>query len=162
MSKETGRRPFRDSAGAVDGVEKKGSINWPRLALNIGGVIDALMGFVFLVPALRVLIFGENAQFHTPQYEWAMRLIASLGFAWTALLFWAARKPLERKEVLLFTVVPLMLGAFSATAYGFITSTIPARFFALFTVVTLTMCPFYIVVFLGAGKLQQRRRMRCP
>ena len=161
MSEEIDRESSGSNAGAVAGMEAKGSIDWPRLALNIGGVIDALMGLVFLVPALRVLIFGENTQFPTPQYEWAMRLIASLGFAWTVVLFWAAKRPLERKEALLFTVVPLMLGAYSATAYGFVTNTIPTRFFVLFSAVTLTMCPFYIVVFLRARKLQQRRRMQC-
>ena len=85
MSEEIDRESSGSNAGAVAGMEAKGSIDWPRLALNIGGVIDALMGLVFLVPALRVLIFGENTQFHTPQYERAMRLIASLGFAWTVL-----------------------------------------------------------------------------
>ena len=133
----------------------KKTLDWLKLALNTGGVIDALMVLIFLVPTLRILIFGEDAQSHTPQYEWAMRLVASLGLAWTMLLFWAARKPLERKAALLFTVFPLMFGAYGATVYGFIANTIATRFFILFSVVTFTMCPFFLVVFLKARKLQQ-------
>ena len=113
------------------------------------------MVLVFLVPTLRVLIFGENAQFHTPQYEWAMRLVASMGLAWTVLLFWAARKPLERKAILLFTVFPLMLGAYGATVYGFIANAVATRFLILFSIVTFTMCPFLLIVFLKARNLQQ-------
>jgi hypothetical protein len=134
---------------------KSGTVRWLKLAMNIGGVIDACMVFVFLVPASRVLVFGESAQFHTPQYEWAMRLVASLGLAWTVLLFWAARKPLERKMVLLLTVFPLMLGAYSATVYGFISNAVAPRFFMLFSIVTLTICPFYLVVFMRARGLQR-------
>jgi hypothetical protein len=73
-------------------MKKNETVDWLKLALNTGGVIDAFMGLVFLVPALRILVFGENVQFQTPQYEWAMRLVASLGLAWTMLLFWAAKE----------------------------------------------------------------------
>ena len=132
---------------------KNKTVNWLKLALNIGGVIDAFMVLIFLIPASRILVFGENVQFQTPQYEWAMRLIASLGLAWTMLLFWAAKKPLERKAALLLTVFPLMFGAYSATVYGFISNAIATRFFILFSVVTLTMCPFYMVVWLKARNL---------
>ena len=154
MSEQTDRRTIHRVNG-VASVPKSESVNWVKLALNIGGVIDAFMGLVFLVPALRTLVFEESVQFHTPQYEWAMRLIASLGFAWTVVLFWAARKPHDRKAVLLFTVFPLMFGAYTATVYGFIINALPARFFALFSVVTLVMCPFFVVVFLRARKLHR-------
>ena len=74
MSEQTDRRTIHRVNG-VASVPKSESVNWVKLALNIGGVIDAFMGLVFLVPALRILVFGESVQFHTPQYEWAMRLI---------------------------------------------------------------------------------------
>ena len=49
--------------------------------------------------------------FH-PGLEWrfAMGMGASLMLGWAALLLWADRKPLERKGVLLITVLPVVLG----------------------------------------------------
>jgi hypothetical protein len=139
-------------------MSEKKTLDWLKLALHTGGVIDTFMVLIFLVPTLRVLIFGEDAQFHTPQYEWAMRLVASLGLAWTIALFWAARKPLERKAVLLLTVFPLMFGAYGATVYGFMSNAVASRFLILFSIVTFTMCPFFVIVFLQARKLEKRSK----
>ena len=38
-------------------------------------------------------------------YYFAMGMGASLMLAWTILLFWAYRKPLERRSIALFTVI---------------------------------------------------------
>ena len=43
------------------------------------GIVDLFMAIIFLTPFLRIIIFGESGQFHTPQYEWSTRLIGSLG-----------------------------------------------------------------------------------
>lgn len=121
-----------------------------KYSMIIGCIVDLFMVFIFLIPFLRVLIFGEDSQFHTPQYEWSMRLIASLGAAWTILLFWAAKKPLERKDILLFTVFPLMFGAYSATVIGLYTHAITLRFFVLFSIITLAHCPFFLYSWIKA------------
>jgi hypothetical protein len=42
------------------------------------------------------------------QYQYAMSLAASLVLAWTFLLIWADRKPFERKDMLLLTVIPVV------------------------------------------------------
>jgi hypothetical protein len=112
----------------------------------IGGIVDLFMVLIFVTPFLRILVFGESDQFHTPQYEWAMRLVASLGAAWTMLLFWAAKRPFERKDVLLFTVFPLMLGAYSSTVVGLCTGAVATRFFVLFSTITFAHCPFFLYV----------------
>ena len=39
-----------------------------------------------------------------------MGMGASLMFGWTVLLLWADQKPLERKAVLLITLLPVVLG----------------------------------------------------
>ena len=135
-------------------MNKNKIISCIKYSLIIGGVVDLGMVLIFLIPLLRILIFGENSLFHTPQYEWAMRLIASLGAAWTVVLFWAAKKPWERKDILLFTVFPLMLGAYSATVYGFLTNAITIRFFVLFTIITFAHCPFFLYVWLKAKRFK--------
>jgi hypothetical protein len=82
-----------------------------RLSMLIGFIVDLFMVIIFIVPALRIIVFGESPQFHTPQYEWAMRLVGSCGLYITISLFWASLKPIERKDILLFIVFPLMLCA---------------------------------------------------
>lgn len=42
------------------------------------------------------------------QYQYAMSLAASLVLAWTFLLIWADRKPIERKDMLLLTLIPVV------------------------------------------------------
>jgi hypothetical protein len=118
----------------------------------IGGIVDLLMVLIFITPFLRILVFGESDQFHTSQYEWGMRLVGSLGAAWTVLLFWAAKKPFERKDILLFTVFPLMFGAYSSTVVGLYTGAIAIRFFVLFSIITFAHCPFFLYVWIKAQR----------
>ncbi len=58
------------------------------------------------------------------QYQYAMSLAASLVLAWTFLLIWADRKPFERKDMLLLTVIPVVgiqISTLLAFNSGFIT-----------------------------------------
>jgi hypothetical protein len=121
----------------------------------IGGIVDSIMVIIFLTPFLRIFVFGESSVFHTPQYEWNMRLIGSLGAAWTTLLFWASRKPFERKDILFFTVFPLMFGAYISTLYGFLTKAISSQFFILFTIITFAHCPFFLYIWLRAKQAEE-------
>jgi hypothetical protein len=109
------------------------------------------------VPALRILIFGENIQIQTPPYEWGMRLVASCGAAWTVMLFWSAKKPFERKDILLFTVFPLMFGAYSATLIGIFTNAISIQFFIVFTIITFVHCPPFVYLWIKARQMESQR-----
>jgi len=46
----------------------------------------------------------------TAEYLYMSRIAASLMLGWTFLLFWAVLKPIERRRVLLLTVIPVMFG----------------------------------------------------
>ena len=46
-------------------------------------------------------------------------------FGWTALLYWAYLRPVERKGVLLLTVFPVIVGLALTTLYGFLNGYIP-------------------------------------
>jgi hypothetical protein len=129
--------------------------NWLKKAMLAGGIVDSFMVIFFLIPALRILVFGENFQFHTPRYEWAMRVIASIGATWTITLFWASKKPFERKDILLLTVFPLMTGFFGFNLYGFLTQVISLQLFILTTIVTFVFCPFYIYIWAKARKMEK-------
>jgi hypothetical protein len=131
-------------------MKKKEIINRLRISMIVGAVVDLLMVIIFFIPALRILIFGENQIFHTQQYEWGMRLVGSLGAAWTVLLFWASKKPLERKDVLFITVFPLMFIAYLSTLYGFFFESLSVQFFILFTFITFAHCPYFLYIWLRA------------
>ena len=135
-------------------MEKKKIINWLKTAMIVGGIVDLIMVIIFIIPVLRIFVFGENPQFHTSQYEWSMRLVGSLGAAWTIILFWASKKPFDRKDILLFTVFPLMFGAYFSTVYGFITNVISSQFFILFTIITFAHCPFFLFIWIKAKKIK--------
>ncbi len=133
---------------------KKKIIQLLKLSMIVGGVVDLLMIIIFFIPVLRILIFGEDQIFHTQQYEWGMRLVGSLGAAWTVLLFWASRKPFERKDILLFTVFPLMFIAYLSTVYGFFSKSVSVQFFILFTIITFAHCPYFLYIWIKALKIK--------
>jgi hypothetical protein len=159
VADETGdQRPeLTPSAGrwyGAAGMRKSSVISRLRMAMIIGGVVDSVMVIVFLVPALRIVAFGESPGFHTPLYEWGMRLLGSLGAGWTTLLFWASRQPLARRDILLFTVFPVMVGAYGATTYGFVTHAVAMRFFVLFSIITFAHCPYFVYLWSRARRLE--------
>jgi hypothetical protein len=126
-----------------------------KISMIIGGIVDSFMVIVFITPTLRILIFGESSAIHTSQYEWSMRLLGSIGAAWSVLLFWASKKPFERKDILFFTVFPLMFGAYSSTLYGFLTKAISSQFFILFTIITFAHCPFFLYIWVKAKRSER-------
>jgi hypothetical protein len=85
-----------------------------------------------------------------------MRLVGSLGATWTIILFWASKKPFERKDILLFTVFPLMFGAYVSTVYGFLTNAISSQFFILFIIITFAHCPFFLFIWIKAKNIEKK------
>jgi hypothetical protein len=85
-------------------------IRWLRISYWTGASIDALAAIQMLSPQ----IFGLTNQLPNfnpgHDFTYAMGLGASLMLGWMVLLLWADRKPLERKGILIITVVPVIVG----------------------------------------------------
>ncbi len=47
-------------------MEKNRITNWLKMALVIGCLVDLCMVIIFIIPFLRMTIFGENPQVDTP------------------------------------------------------------------------------------------------
>ena len=77
---------------------------WAGALTDAGAATQMLSTRVFSL-AYRVPGFAPGAD-----YRFAMRMGASLMIGWTVLLLWADRAPLERKGVLLITVLPVIVG----------------------------------------------------
>ena len=94
-----------------------------RVAYWVGAVFDALTLVPMLVPAVGASIFGLKHFAPSPAYQYAMALAAALMLGWTALLLWADREPLERRGVLLLTIL-VVVGLAGAGVYAVASGTI--------------------------------------
>jgi len=85
-------------------------VRWLRISYWAGAILDAAAALSMLSPDLFATVNGLP-NFHPGiEYRFAMGMGASLMLGWTVLLLWADRKPLERKGVLLITLLPVVLG----------------------------------------------------
>ena len=96
-------------------------IIWLRISYWWGIIQDAFFCFPLLLPEyLAKPILGVNPA-GNPDYINACRSNFPLMLAWTLLLIWADRKPLERKEVMLFTAMIVAIKTLTTLfAVGFV------------------------------------------
>jgi hypothetical protein len=83
----------------------KNAVLWLRISYWAGAVLDLLAGLTMLFPALFTINNQLSSFYPTPAYRYAMGMGAPLMLAWTILLLWADRKPLERKGLLPITLL---------------------------------------------------------
>jgi hypothetical protein len=86
------------------------AVRWGRSACWIGAITDAGAAVQMLFPQVFAFAYRPNGFQPGPEYAFAMGMGASLMIGWTALLLWAARRPLERIGVSMLTVVPVIVG----------------------------------------------------
>lgn len=86
------------------------TIRWLRLSYWTGALVDGLAFFEMLFPGALQIALGEVAPKPDIEFRLAQAFGAPLMIGWTVLLLWADRKPLERRGVLVITVVPVLLG----------------------------------------------------
>jgi hypothetical protein len=71
-------------------------------------VLDLLAGLTMLFPALFTINNQLSSFIPAPNYRYAMGMGAPLMLAWTVLLLWADRKPIERKGILPITLLVVL------------------------------------------------------
>ncbi|MBM4444097.1 MAG: hypothetical protein FJ020_02195 [Chloroflexi bacterium] len=81
-----------------------------RISYWLGAIVDGFMVVPMLSPRVAGMLFGIEDFDPGDEYRYAMMIGASLMLGWTTLLIWADRKPLERRGVLLITVLPVIIG----------------------------------------------------
>ena len=97
--------------------------SWTKKMFIIGAVLDGLVAVVMLAPSLEALAWGFDEPVLDPGYRFAMNFGAALMIGWTALLVWAAAKPVDRRAVAPLTmlvVAGLMFAEFLGMASGFL------------------------------------------
>ncbi len=87
-------------------MENKKAIFWLKCAFMVGAVTDALALIPMLYSPMARFFWGFDG--FTGIYYFAMGYGATFMLAWTILLYWAYRKPLERRHVAFFTILVLI------------------------------------------------------
>ncbi|HMK45279.1 MAG TPA: hypothetical protein VK436_01505 [Methanocella sp.] len=87
-----------------------------RICFLVGVAVDAVACIMMLFPVVWASFY------HIPEFIPSMEVSRALGTAaplmlgWTVLLLWAVLKPVERADILLITVVPVLVGMMLSTA----------------------------------------------
>ena len=96
-----------------------------RIAYWIGIVLDAVAFVQMAFPALGLKMLGSSLAVE-PAYVFSIELGAGLMLAWTLLLFWADRKPLERRGVIPLTMIVIAWNV-ATMLYGVREGLVPAK-----------------------------------
>jgi len=70
--------------------------------------VDFIAGLMMLMPSLFAFMNHPINFYPANDFRYAMGMGAPLMFGWTALLLWADRNPLERKKILLITLLVIV------------------------------------------------------
>ena len=94
----------------------KNKVKWLRISYWAGAIGDFSIAILVLIPE----------RMGVPSYVYPMGLMSAVAFSWGCMLIWADREPLERRWVLLPTIlVGTML--LIAVIYSVYTQVIPIR-----------------------------------
>ena len=74
---------------------QKGKSVWLRISYWAGAIGDFLIAILVLIPK----------RMGVPSYVYPMGLMSAVAFSWGCMLIWADREPLERKWILLPTIL---------------------------------------------------------
>jgi hypothetical protein len=113
-----------------------------KFSFIIGAILDALVAIQMFSPDILTLTTGVNSFAPTSNFLYASYMSGIMMISWSVLLIWGYVKPVQRKDVLLITVLPviglMISGALSTTA-GFLPW--------LTTIIYLAIEAFLVILF---------------
>jgi len=123
-----------------------------RISYWIGAVADAFFALALVYPKLWGRALGLAAFAPDLQHRLDMGVGASLMLSWTVLLLWADRKPMERKGVLLLTVVPALTGLFLAGIVAVISGANSLRNMLLVFIMQTILSVLFVASYVNARR----------
>ncbi len=132
-------------------------VSFLRACFWIGVVADALASAPLLSPGVAKAMFALQTAPGGAAYLYVSRVGASLMLGWTLLLVWGSRRPVERRGVILLTVVPVLVGLLGSSVLavdsGFIRmiSMLPLWIFYALTI------PLYVIAYHIAAGIEENR-----
>jgi len=114
----------------------------------IGIVADAAATVLLLSPTIAKFALQQQPFEITAVYLYVSRIAGALMLGWTVLLFWAQMKPIERADILLITLFPvvtlLAVAAVLVAKSNQISFSSLLPMFVLYFVVYCTFIPSYL------------------
>ena len=86
------------------------------------------------------------------EYQYSMCLAATFMLAWTFLLIWADRKPYERKNIILLTLIPVVVGIQISTILAYNFGLITYELMLGYTIQRIIFALYYLVCYIFALK----------
>jgi hypothetical protein len=135
-------------------------IRWLRVSYWTGAVIDGLAALQLLVPNMFATI-NQLPDFHPSfAYTYAAGMAASLMLGWMVLLLWADRKPLERKGVLVITIVPVIVGLVVTETWAALSGFISLGALVPILILQATLIALFAYSYLQASGQERFSRVR--
>lgn len=132
---------------------KNNVIRWLHISYWAGAVLDFVAGLTMLMPSLFALM-NHPVNFHpVDDFRYAMGMGAPLMFGWTALLLWADRDPLERKEVLLVTLL-VVLGEVITQVWGISVGFVPFGALVPTFAMQVVLTSLFLFAYFNAGRVE--------
>ena len=94
-----------------------------KFSYIIGAILDALVAIQMFSPDILILTTGVSSFAPTSNFLYASYMSGVMMISWSVLLIWGYLKPVERKDILLITILPvigLMISAILSTTVGFL------------------------------------------
>lgn len=104
----------------------KSSTTWLRISYWVGAVADGIVAAVMFAQAILALPSPLTRYVPETPYRYAMGLAGSLMLGWTILLLWADRSPVERRGVLIITIV-VIFGLMGSSVFSLSAGFMPPR-----------------------------------
>jgi hypothetical protein len=96
-----------------------------KISIWLGIIADGISVLYMVFPEVSAPLLGMVDFVPTAEFRYAMGLGASLMLGWTILLIWVLQKPMERRGVLIITLVPVILGILISNIYAVVAGIIP-------------------------------------
>lgn len=114
----------------------------------IGIIADAIAMLLLFSPTLANFVLQPQPFEISKLYLYVTRVAGTLMLGWTVLLFWAKSKPIERADILLITLFPVVTGLAAAAGLVAKSNQISTSkllpMFVLYFVICFTFVPSYV------------------
>jgi len=136
----------------VDKTAKR-KILWLRISYRVGAIIDAVYIIPMIFPQLGGSYFGIIDFNPGGEYRYAMAVAAALMLGWTILLIWADRKPVERRGVVLMTIIPVKVCLDLASIYLLVYNFMPLEKILLYKIDSILLYALFIFSYINSRGL---------
>jgi hypothetical protein len=140
----------------VTEVDMKKAIVLLRISYWAGAILDGLNVVPLLFPEIGGNMFGLSGFNPGAEYRYVSYIGAALMLGWTVLLIWADRRPVERKGIILITVVPVILGISIAGVYALSAGVFPASRLAPLFILQCALTALFLFSFFYARHEEKR------